>query len=170
MFDLFAAAITPVIACGAFADRARLGPILIFVFCWSTIVYNRESNAFENEGDESRRASRQQSLISHFTFFFLPSSSLSFNLCSLAAIANWTWNVGIGWANVMGGLDFAGGSPVHISSGTAALAISLFLGRRKGYGTEQLAYRPQNASYVILGTVLLWFGWMGFNGGEFRSE
>jgi len=70
----------------------------------------------------------------------------------------------------MGGLDFAGGSPVHISSGTAALAISLFLGRRKGYGTEQLAYRPQNASYVILGTVLLWFGWMGFNGGEFRSE
>lgn len=116
------AAITPVIACGAFADRARLGPVLIFAFCWCTIVYN--------------------------------------------PIAYWTWNVGKGWANVMGGLDFAGGTPVHISSGTAALAISIFLGKRKGYGTEQLAYRPHNVAYVILGTVLLWFGWFGFNGGS----
>ncbi len=117
------AAITVVIACGAFADRARLGPILIFAFCWTTIVYN--------------------------------------------PIAYWTWNVGLGWSNVMGGLDFAGGTPVHISSGTAALAISIFLGRRNGYGTEQLAYRPsQLVAYVILGTVFLWFGWFGFNGGS----
>jgi len=116
------AAITPVIACGAFADRGRLGPILLFTFAWSTIVYN--------------------------------------------PIANWTWNVGRGWANVLGGLDFAGGTPVHISSGTAALAISIFLGRRKGYGTESLAYRPNNVAYVVLGTALLWFGWNGFNGGS----
>ena len=53
-----------------------------------------------------------------------------------------------------------------MSSGTAALAISVFLGKRKGYGTDQLAYRPYNVSYVILGTVLLWFGWFGFNGGS----
>lgn len=116
------AAITPMIACGAFADRARLGPVMIFIFCWSTIVYN--------------------------------------------PIANWTWNVGRGWSNIMGGLDFAGGTPVHISSGTAALAISIFMGRRKGYGTESLAYRPHNVTYVILGTVFLWFGWFGFNGGS----
>lgn len=58
------------------------------------------------------------------------------------------------------------GTPVHISSGTAALAISIFLGRRKGYGTESLTYRPANVSYVVLGTVLLWFGWNGFNGGS----
>ncbi|GAC98876.1 ammonium transporter [Pseudozyma hubeiensis SY62] len=122
IYQLMFAAITPVIACGAFADRARLGPVLIFAFCWSTIVYN--------------------------------------------PIAYWTWNVGKGWANVMGGLDFAGGTPVHISSGTAALAISIFLGKRKGYGTEQLAYRPHNVAYVILGTVFLWFGWFGFNGGS----
>lgn len=116
------AAITPVIACGAFADRARLLPVMVFVFCWSTIVYN--------------------------------------------PIAYGTWNVGNGWMNKLGGLDFAGGTPVHISSGTAALAISIFLGRRKGYGTEALAYRPHNVTYVILGTVLLWFGWNGFNGGS----
>ena len=80
-------------------------------------------------------------------------------------IAYWTWNAN-GWSAKMGGLDFAGGTPVHISSGTAALAISIYLGRRRGYGTERLAYKPHNTSYVVLGTVFLWFGWFGFNGGS----
>lgn len=66
----------------------------------------------------------------------------------------------------MGGLDFAGGTPVHTSSGVGALAISLFLGKRSGYGTERLAYRPYSVSYVVLGTVFLWVGWIGFNGGS----
>jgi len=83
-------------------------------------------------------------------------------------IACWTWNPS-GWSFVLGGLAFAGSTPVHISSGTAALAISIFLGKRRGYGTERLAYKPQNTSYVILGTVLLWFGWFGFNGGSALS-
>lgn len=78
-------------------------------------------------------------------------------------------NVSAGWSFVLGGLDFAGGSPVHISSGSAALAISIYLGKRRGYGTERLAYKPHNTSYVILGTVLLWFGWFGFNGGSALS-
>jgi len=46
------------------------------------------------------------------------------------------------------------------------LAISIYLGKRRGYGTERLAYKFYNMSYVILGTVLLWFGWFGFNGGS----
>jgi len=69
----------------------------------------------------------------------------------------------------MGGLDFAGGTPVHISSGTAALAISIYLGKRRGYGTERLAYKPHNTSYVVIGTLMLWFGWFGFNGGSALS-
>ncbi|KIY67790.1 ammonium transporter [Cylindrobasidium torrendii FP15055 ss-10] len=83
-------------------------------------------------------------------------------------IACWTWSAN-GWSYVMGGMDFAGGTPVHISSGTAALAISIYLGKRDGWGTERLSYRPHNTSYVILGTVLLWFGWFGFNGGSALS-
>ncbi|KAJ3733424.1 ammonium transporter [Lentinula guzmanii] len=83
-------------------------------------------------------------------------------------IACWTWNSN-GWSFALGGLDFAGGSPVHISSGSAALAISIYLGKRRGYGTERLAYKPHNTSYVILGTALLWFGWFGFNGGSALS-
>jgi len=83
-------------------------------------------------------------------------------------LAYMTWNAK-GWSFVKGGLDFAGGTPVHISSGTAALAISIYLGRRTGYGTEKLAYKPHNTTYVILGTVFLWFGWFGFNGGSALS-
>lgn len=123
----------PMIAVGAFAERAHLGPIMVFVFVWCTLVYD--------------------------------------------PIAYWTWNAN-GWSFLMGGLDFAGesifsppeapsterypgGSPVHISSGTAALAISIYLKKRRGYGTERLAYKPNNTSYVILGTIFLWFGWFG---------
>lgn len=67
----------------------------------------------------------------------------------------------------MGGLDFAGGTPVHISSGAAALAYSLMLGKRTGYdNTRGLPYRPHNVTHVVLGTVFLWVGWFGFNGGS----
>ncbi|KIY48454.1 ammonium transporter [Fistulina hepatica ATCC 64428] len=83
-------------------------------------------------------------------------------------IACWTWNSN-GWSYVLGGLDFAGGTPVHISSGSAALAVSIFLGKRRGYGTERLAYKPHNTTYVVIGTCFLWFGWFGFNGGSALS-
>jgi Amt family ammonium transporter len=83
-------------------------------------------------------------------------------------IATWTWGLN-GWGAALGALDFAGGSPVHISSGTASLAIAFYLGKRRGYGTERLAYKPHNTTYVVLGTVFLWFGWFGFNGGSALS-
>jgi Amt family ammonium transporter len=67
----------------------------------------------------------------------------------------------------MGGLDFAGGTPVHISSGAAALAYSLMLGKRTGYSNVNgMPYRPHNVTHVVLGTVFLWVGWFGFNGGS----
>jgi Amt family ammonium transporter len=81
-------------------------------------------------------------------------------------IAYWTWNSN-GWSYKMGGLDFAGGTPVHISSGAAALAYSLMLGKRTGYSkVNGLPYRPHNVTHVVLGTVFLWVGWFGFNGGS----
>jgi hypothetical protein len=48
-----------------------------------------------------------------------------------------------------------------MSSGWAALAFSLYLGKRRGYGTERLAVRPSSVANVVLGTALLWFGWFG---------
>lgn len=80
-------------------------------------------------------------------------------------LACWTWNPH-GWVKVLGGLDFAGGTPVHIASGTAALAYSLMLGKRRGHGTHELNYRPHDVTHIVVGTVFLWVGWFGFNAGS----
>ncbi len=61
-------------------------------------------------------------------------------------------------------LDFAGGSVVHMSSGVAALVIALYLGKRKGYPSENM--RPHNLSLAFIGACLLWVGWFGFNAGS----
>jgi len=113
------AAITPALAIGSAAERGRILPAIVFVFIWSTIVYD--------------------------------------------PIACWTWNPN-GWAYILGVLDFAGGTPVHISSGAAALAYCLMVGKRHGHGTDE--FKPHNVANVVLGTVFLWFGWFGFNGGS----
>jgi Amt family ammonium transporter len=78
-------------------------------------------------------------------------------------VAHWVWGVG-GWLRVMGALDFAGGTVVHITAGFSALAIALIIGKRKGYGKDNM--EPSNIPIVVLGAVLLWFGWFGFNGGS----
>jgi Amt family ammonium transporter len=78
-------------------------------------------------------------------------------------LAHWVWGVG-GWIRNLGGLDFAGGLVVHISSGVAALAAALVVGKRKGYGNGLTP--PHNLTMTLMGAGLLWFGWFGFNGGS----
>jgi len=114
-------ALTVALVTGAVAERGRMLPCVVFMFIWSTVVYD--------------------------------------------AIACWTWNPN-GWSNRMGGLDFAGGTPVHIASGAAALAYSMMLGKRRGHGTHELNYRPHNVTHIVVGTVFLWVGWFGFNAGS----
>ena len=65
----------------------------------------------------------------------------------------------------IGGLDFAGGGPVHMASGAAALAFCIFLGMRK-QGVGHDAFRAHNVTNIFLGTALLWMGWFGFNAGS----
>ncbi|MFZ0004401.1 MAG: ammonium transporter [Methanoregula sp.] len=77
-------------------------------------------------------------------------------------LAHWVW--GGGWTSQFGAIDFAGGTVVHISSGFAALALALVIGKRVGYG--KYAMEPANIPWSILGAVLLWFGWFGFNAGS----
>lgn len=97
-------------------------PAIVFMFIWSTVVYD--------------------------------------------PIAYWTWNAN-GWLANLPSYDFAGGGPVHISSGSCALAYSLMLGKRAGYTSNAgLPYRPHSVTNVLLGTVFLWVGWFGFNGGS----
>ncbi|PRT54238.1 Ammonium transporter MEP1 [Wickerhamiella sorbophila] len=113
-------AVTCAILMGGTAERGRLFPALLFVFCWATLVY-----------------------------------------CPLAY---WAWGPD-GWAGANWSvLDYAGGGPVEIGSGVGGMAFALCVGRRK----EKLLlnFRPHNVSMVTLGTALLWFGWLGFNGGS----
>ncbi|KAF9171850.1 hypothetical protein BGX20_006805 [Mortierella sp. AD010] len=121
IFQCMFAALTPALAVGAAAERGRILPTLVFIFLWTTFVYD--------------------------------------------FIACWTWSAN-GWSFVMGGLDFAGGTPVHISSGGAALAYAIVLGRRSG---DHKDFRPHSMSNVVIGTCFIWFGWFGFNGGSALS-
>ncbi|HON39087.1 MAG: ammonium transporter [Desulfomonilia bacterium] len=77
-------------------------------------------------------------------------------------VCHWVW--GGGWLGRLGALDFAGGTVIHINSGTAALIAALIIGRRKGYKAQPIY--PHNLPLTVLGASLLWFGWFGFNAGS----
>lgn len=80
-------------------------------------------------------------------------------------LAHWVW--GGGFLASMGVLDFAGGLVVHLSAGAGGLVAAKVMGRRHGYGTENLS--PFDLSLAVMGTGLLWVGWFGFNGGSALS-
>ena len=77
-------------------------------------------------------------------------------------IAHWVW--GGGFLGGLGVLDFAGGTVVHINAGVAGLVCALVLGKRKGFGTTNMA--PHNLVLTFIGAGLLWVGWFGFNAGS----
>jgi Amt family ammonium transporter len=85
---------------------------------------------------------------------------LLFVYCPLAYMV---WNAN-GWIFKAGGLDFAGGLVVHMSSGFSALALSLVLGKRHGFGKEPMP--PHSVPLCMIGAGLLWAGWFGFNAGS----
>ncbi len=62
------------------------------------------------------------------------------------------------------GMDFAGGTVVHMSSGYSGLVLALILGRRLGYGKTHFA--PHSTVLTFIGASLLWVGWYGFNAGS----
>lgn len=78
-------------------------------------------------------------------------------------VAHWVW--GGGFLAQLGALDFAGGTVVHITAGMSVLAAVLILGKRvsASNGGPEI---PHNIPFVVLGGVLLWIGWFGFNGGS----
>jgi Amt family ammonium transporter len=90
-------------------------------------------------------------------------------------LCHWVWDGGIlSFAKTAdlattkslagGALDFAGGTVVHISSGISALVCALLIGKRKGFGHDDM--RPHNLTYTVLGAAMLWVGWFGFNAGS----
>jgi ammonium transporter, Amt family len=89
-------------------------------------------------------------------------------------VGHWAWS-GLetgklnGWLGAIGFVDFAGGTIVHSTGGWVALAIVLLIGAREGRFPENAAPRRFNGSNIplsVLGVMILWFGWFGFNGGS----
>ncbi len=119
IYQCMFAVITPALITGAFAERVRFAPFLIFSLLWAILVYN--------------------------------------------PVCHWIWGAG-GWLKAKGVLDFAGGMVVHLTSGAAAFAAALVIGKRRGWGREPFV--PHNLPMTLLGAGLLWFGWFGFNGGS----
>ncbi|MFA7505041.1 MAG: ammonium transporter [Burkholderiaceae bacterium] len=85
-----------------------------------------------------------------FTFSYLP-------------IAHMVWGPG-GMLAEDGALDFAGGTVVHINAGVAGLVGAWMLGKRIGYGRDNLA--PHSLPLTLVGAAILWVGWFGFNAGS----
>jgi Amt family ammonium transporter len=77
-------------------------------------------------------------------------------------ITHWVW--GGGFLSKDGVLDFAGGTVVHINCGIAGLVACMVVGKRSGFGTENMA--PHNLVLSVIGAALLWVGWFGFNAGS----
>ena len=120
VFQLMFAIITPALITGAFAERAKFGPFLVFIVAWSLLVY--------------------------------------------APVAHWVFD-SEGWIfSDLKGLDFAGGTAIHVNAGAAALAAAIMFGRRQGYREEPM--EPHDITMILLGTGILWFGWFGFNAGS----
>jgi Amt family ammonium transporter len=120
IFQAMFAIITPALITGAFAERAKFGPFLIFMAAWSLLVY--------------------------------------------APVAHWVFDIE-GWiASDVEGVDFAGGTAIHLNAGVAALAAALVFGQRKGFKKEPM--EPHDITMIVLGASILWFGWFGFNAGS----
>lgn len=85
------------------------------------------------------------------------------SLVVYAPIAHWVWSP-IGWVGAFGAIDFAGGTVVHINAGIAGLMCAIVLGKRTGYGHDDMS--PYNLTYAVIGASLLWVGWFGFNAGS----
>ncbi len=78
-------------------------------------------------------------------------------------IAHMVWDAS-GLLFKLGAIDFAGGTVVHINAGIAAFVGCLVIGKRVGYGKENMA--PHSMVMAMIGASMLWFGWFGFNVGS----
>ena len=128
---------------------AKTIPEALFVIYQMTFAVITVALVAGSVADRMRFSSYVLFCIGWFTLVYVP-------------LAHWVW--GGGFLAQAGVLDFAGGLVVHLSAGTAGLVAAIVMGRRRGYGTENLS--PYDLSLAVIGTGLLWVGWFGFNGGS----
>lgn len=75
-------------------------------------------------------------------------------------VAHWVW--GGGWISKLRAIDYAGGTVVHITSGVSGLILGIMI----GVGKKQEKHTPHNLLITLIGGILVWLGWYGFNVGS----
>jgi len=136
-FQATFAGITCALIVGAFAERMKFSAVLMFMVLWFTFSYLP---------------------IAHMVWYWMgPDAYTAADVVdAMNAKAGLIWQ----W----GGLDFAGGTVVHINAAMAGLVGAYMAGKRVGWGRE--AFTPHSLTLTMVGASLLWVGWFGFNAGS----
>jgi ammonium transporter, Amt family len=153
-FQMTFAMITPALIIGAFAERMKFSAVVLFMLLWVTFIYLP---------------------VAHWVWAIAAPDDIAAAAKALAAASGDAAKAaaqkkldevlaGAGWLAQAGALDFAGGTVVHINAGIAGLVGALVLGKRAGYGKEQMP--PHSLTMTMIGASLLWVGWFGFNAGS----
>jgi Amt family ammonium transporter len=153
-FQMTFAAITPALIVGAFAERIKFSAVVLFVPLWVTFVYFP---------------------IAHMVWYWAGPDAVTETAKAVASAAAGAAktaaqakldavNADSGLIFQWGGIDFAGGTVVHINAGIAGLVGALLAGKRTGFGRELMA--PHSLVMTMIGASLLWVGWFGFNAGS----
>ncbi|MDD2545425.1 MAG: ammonium transporter [Burkholderiaceae bacterium] len=136
-FQMTFAAITPALIIGAVAERAKFSALLLFMVLWFTFSYLP---------------------LAHMVWYWAgPDAYINADAADKAMAT-------AGFLFQKGAIDFAGGTVVHINAAMAGLVGAYMLGKRVGFGKEQMA--PHNLTMTMVGASLLWVGWFGFNVGS----
>jgi Amt family ammonium transporter len=152
-FQMTFACITPALIVGAFAERVKFGALMLFILLWVTFVYFPMAHMVwywagpDAIGDAAKKVAEASG------------DAKAAAETALAAV-----QADAGMIYKWGGLDFAGGTVVHINAGIAGLVGALVIGRRVGFRREQMA--PHSLTMSMIGASLLWVGWFGFNVGS----
>jgi ammonium transporter, Amt family len=141
VFQMTFACITPALIVGAFAERIKFTPLILFTVAWLTLAYFP---------------------IAHMVWYWAGPDFLIDTIKKAADGSIISQDAGLLWG--MGALDFAGGTVVHINAGIAGLVGCLIIGKRVGFGKE--ATPPHSLTMTMIGASLLWVGWFGFNAGS----
>jgi Amt family ammonium transporter len=141
-FQMTFACITPALIVGSLAERMKFSSVMLFVALWVTFVYFPMAHMVWYWGGPDVFAEAAKA----------GEPKLSEVLADAGLLFKW------------GALDFAGGTVVHINAGIAGLVGALMVGKRVGFGKEQMA--PHSLTLTMVGAALLWFGWFGFNCGS----
>jgi len=153
-FQMTFAIITPALIVGAFAERIKFSAVVLFIPLWVTFVYFPIAHMvwYWAGPDAITEAAKAVAAAAAGPAKAAAQAKLDEALADAGKIFLW------------GGIDFAGGTVVHINAGMAGLVGALLIGKRTGYGKEIMS--PHSLTMTMVGASLLWVGWFGFNAGS----